>query len=190
MNSTTQNTQPPEEPATAAPAGIPSQDPRLKAQEPLTPEERATEANSVAMGGGMMAGAAAGAAVGAAVGGPVGVLVGGTVGAIAGALGGYAAVSAGDPNYDYWRSNHVGQPGYVDGYGYEDDYAPAYRLGYQGRDRYQDQSWDKAEAQLRSDWDTLKGKSRLTWEQARQASRDAWHRVERALPGDADGDGR
>ena len=55
------NTAPPEEPPTASPAGIPSQDPRLKAQEPLTPSERASEANSVVMGGGMMAGAAAAA---------------------------------------------------------------------------------------------------------------------------------
>ena len=48
------NTQPPEEPPTAAPAGIPSQDPRLKAQEPLTPAERASEANSVVMGFGQV----------------------------------------------------------------------------------------------------------------------------------------
>ncbi|WOP14333.1 hypothetical protein [Ottowia sp. SB7-C50] len=190
MNTTDKHTQPPEEPITAAPAGVPSQDPRLKAQEPLTPEERATEANSVAMGGGMMAGAAAGAALGAAIGGPVGVLVGGTAGAIAGALGGYAAVSAGDPNYDYWRTNYVGQPGYVEGYTYDDDYAPAYQLGYQGRQRYADRAWDRAEAELRTDWDKLKGKSRLTWDQAREATRAAWHRVEEALPGDADGDGR
>ena len=184
------NTQPPEEPPTAAPAGIPSQDPRLKAQEPLTPAERAFEANSVVMGGGMAAGAAAGAAIGTAVAGPVGVVVGGTIGAIAGALGGYAAVSAGDPNYDYWRDNHIGQPGYVEGYSYEDDYAPAYRLGYQGRGRYADRPWEQAEADLRNDWESLKGQSRLTWEQARLASQAAWHRVERALPGDADGDGR
>ena len=59
------NTQPPEEPPTASPAGIPSQDPRLKAQEPLTPAERASEANSVVMGGGAAAGAAAGARAGA-----------------------------------------------------------------------------------------------------------------------------
>ena len=180
------NTAPPEEPPTAAPAGIPSQDPRLKAQEPLTPSERASEANSVVMGGGMMAGAAAGAAIG----GPVGVIVGGTAGAIVGALGGYAAVSAGDPQYDYWRDNHVGQPGYVDGYNYEDDYAPAYRLGYQGRERYAGRAWDQTEADLQRDWESVKGKSRLTWEQARAATRNAWHRVEQALPGDADGDGR
>ena len=179
-------TAPPEEPPTAAPAGIPSQDPRLKAQEPLTPSERASEANSVVMGGGMMAGAAAGAAIG----GPVGVIVGGTAGAIVGALGGYAAVSAGDPQYDYWRDNHVGQPGYVDGYNYEDDYAPAYRLGYQGRERYAGRAWDQTEADLQRDWESVKGKSRLTWEQARAATRNAWHRVEQALPGDADGDGR
>ncbi len=181
------NTQPPEEPPTAAPAGIPSQDPRLKAQQPLTPEERASEANSVVMGGGMAAGAAAGAAVGTAVGGPVGTLVGGTVGAIAGALGGYAAVSAGDPHYDYWRDNHIGQPEYVEGYTYEDDYAPAYRLGYQGRARYADRAWEQAEADLRTDWETLKGPSRLSWEQARLACQAAWNRVERPLPG---GDGR
>ena len=183
-------TAPPEEPPTASPAGIPSQDPRLKAQEPLTPSERASEANSVVMGGGMMAGAAAGAADGAAIGGPVGVIVGGTAGAIVGALGGYAAVSAGDPQYDYWRDNHVGQPGYVDGYNYEDDYAPAYRLGYQGRERYAGRAWDQTEADLQRDWESVKGKSRLTWEQARAATRNAWHRVEQALPGDADGDGR
>ena len=103
---------------------------------------------------------------------------------------GYAAVSAGDPNYDYWRDNHIGQPGYVEGYSYEDDYAPAYRLGYQGRGRYADRDWTQAEAELRNDWESLKGQSRLTWEQARLASQAAWHRVERALPGDADGDGR
>ncbi|QTD44040.1 hypothetical protein [Ottowia testudinis] len=190
MVTDSKNMPPPEEPPTAAPPGIPSQDPRLKAQEPMTPEERASEANSVVMGGGMMAGAAAGAATGAVIGGPLGVIVGGTVGAIAGALGGYAAVSAGDPHYDYWRRNYIGQPDYVEGYTYEDDYAPAYRLGYQGRARYTGRAWDHAEADLQRDWDTLRGKSRLTWEQARAASQRAWHRVEEALPGDADGDGR
>ena len=46
------------------------------------------------------------------------------------------------------------------------------------------------EADLQRDWESVKGKSRLTWEQARAATRNAWHRVEQALPGDADGDGR
>jgi non-heme chloroperoxidase len=71
--------------------GIPSQDPRPDAQQPLEPEEVAREAKSVLMGGGVMAGAATGAALGTAVAGPVGAVVGGTLGAVAGALGGAAA---------------------------------------------------------------------------------------------------
>lgn len=76
----------------AAPGhGIPSQDPELAAQTPITAAESERESNSVLMGGGMIAGAATGAAVGAVLAGPVGVLVGSTVGGVAGALGGAAA---------------------------------------------------------------------------------------------------
>jgi hypothetical protein len=39
-------------------------------------------------------------------------------------------------------------------------------------------------------WEKTKGKSKLAWEKVKHATKDAWHRVERALPGDADGDGR
>ena len=78
--------------------GIPSQDPRPAAQTSLTPEEAEREAQSVAMGGGVMVGAAAGAAVGVAVAGPVGVVVGGAVGGVAGALGGAAAGQAVKPD--------------------------------------------------------------------------------------------
>ena len=73
--------------------GIPSQDPDPAAQIPLPPEEAAREANSVLMGGGMVAGAATGAAIGVLVAGPVGVVVGATLGAAAGVLGGAAAVA-------------------------------------------------------------------------------------------------
>jgi non-heme chloroperoxidase len=78
--------------------GIPSQDPDPQAQVQLPPGEAAQEADSVLMGGGMVAGAATGAAVGVAMAGPVGVVVGATLGAVAGALGGAAvgAVSNGD----------------------------------------------------------------------------------------------
>ena len=71
--------------------GIPSQDPDAAAQTALEPDEAEREANSVLMGGGVVAGAATGAAIGVAVAGPVGVLVGATLGAIAGAAGGAAA---------------------------------------------------------------------------------------------------
>ncbi|MDP2367170.1 alpha/beta fold hydrolase [Rhodoferax sp.] len=74
--------------------GIPSQDPNDAAQTPLEPQEAEREANSVLIGGGVMAGAATGAAIGVAVAGPVGVLVGASLGAVAGALGGAAAGAA------------------------------------------------------------------------------------------------
>ena len=77
--------------------GIPSQDPNPAAQTPLEPHEAEREANSVLMGGGVVAGAATGAAIGVAVAGPVGILVGATLGAVAGALGGVAAGAAGSP---------------------------------------------------------------------------------------------
>jgi hypothetical protein len=50
--------------------------------------------------------------------------------------------------------------------------------------------WSEIEAELAAGWEKARGQSKLTWEQATGATRDAWHRVERALPGDADGDGR
>lgn len=77
--------------------GIPSQDPRPAAQTSLSPEEADREAQSVAMGGGVMVGAATGAAVGVTVAGPVGVVVGGAIGGVAGALGGAAAGKAMQP---------------------------------------------------------------------------------------------
>ncbi len=71
--------------------GIPSQDPRPAAQTLLEPAEAEREADSVLMGGGMVAGAATGAAIGVVVAGPVGIVVGSALGAVAGALGGAAA---------------------------------------------------------------------------------------------------
>ncbi|WP_242473128.1 alpha/beta fold hydrolase [Rhodoferax fermentans] len=74
--------------------GVPSQDPNAGAQTPLNPKDAEREANSVLVGGGVMAGATTGAVIGVAVAGPVGVLVGASLGAMAGALGGAAAGAA------------------------------------------------------------------------------------------------
>lgn len=78
--------------------GIPSQDPNAAAQTALEPQDAEREANSVLMGGGVMAGAATGVAIGVAVAGPVGALVGASLGAVAGALGGAAAGAAANPD--------------------------------------------------------------------------------------------
>lgn len=154
----------------------------------------------VGAAGGGAAGTWAGAAVGAAVGGPVGAVVGGVAGAVAGAFGGGAAGKAVAENIDptaerdYWSKNYTSRPYYETGYTYDDDYAPAYQQGYSARSRYGARTFDDAEPELRSDWERTKGKSRLGWDKAKVAVRDAWDRVsdrvERAVPGDSDRDGK
>ncbi len=138
---------------------------------------------------GSAGGAAAGAAIGAA-GGPVGMAVGGLVGAIAGAAAGHAAGEAVDPTAEdaFWKESYQKEIYHDPNYDY-DDYGPAYRMGYEGYSQSKGRSFDDAEPGLARTWANTPG-SRLSWEEARHAVRAGWHRVERALPGDADGDGR
>ncbi|MCG2593396.1 hypothetical protein LZ009_11475 [Ramlibacter sp. XY19] len=149
-------------------------------------------AHPAGTGAGAAAGAVAGATVGS-VAGPVGTVIGGAIGAVAGGLGGKAAAEAVNPTTEdsYWRDNYNKSPSYKPGYTY-DDYAPAYRTGYTGweRARASGESWDTYEPKLRSEYERSRGSSRLNWEEAKSSARDAWHRVERAIPGDADKDGR
>ena len=139
---------------------------------------------------GGVGGAATGAAIGA-VGGPIGMAAGAVIGGLAGAAAGHGVARAVNPTVEdaFWSENYVRAPGYVDGYTY-DDYGPAYRLGYDGYGRYAGRPYDDVETALEADWERIKGKSRLTWAQAKASTRAAWHRVETALPGDFDGDGR
>ncbi|MEA2735013.1 MAG: hypothetical protein QOE14_1464, partial [Humisphaera sp.] len=54
--------------------------------------------------------------------------------------------------------------------------------------RYQGRRFDEVESDLQRDWSS-RG-SRDTWDKVRDKVRSAWHKVERAMPGDADRDGR
>jgi hypothetical protein len=91
----------------------------------------------------------------------------------------------------YWREAYSREPYYKADYSY-DDYAPAYRTGYEAAGRYlgQNRRFDDLEPELRANYERIKGKSRLAWENAKDAVRAAWHRVERLMPGDFDNDGR
>ncbi|HVE77869.1 MAG TPA: hypothetical protein VNA89_03355 [Gemmatimonadaceae bacterium] len=71
-----------------------------------------------------------------------------------------------------------------------DHYRPAYRYGWESRARHAGRGWNEAEPDLERGWNEYRGESALAWADARHATRDAWHRVERAIPGDADRDGR
>jgi hypothetical protein len=140
--------------------------------------------------GAVSGGALAGAAVGT-VAGPVGTVVGAAVGAVVGGLAGKGVAESINPTAEdaYWRDQYANEPYYDRAYTY-DDYAPAYRAGYDAYGRYQGKRFDDVSAQLEREYDATRGKSSLTWEEAKHASRAAWNRVERALPGDADNDGK
>ena len=89
----------------------------------------------------------------------------------------------------YWQSQYQNENYYEAGSKY-DDYQGAYRTGYEGYGRYDGKTFDQAENDLKSDWERGKGNTQIAWEKAKHAVKAAWHRVERALPGDADHDGR
>lgn len=160
---------------------------RNENRDPITGEPGS---HPVGTGVGTVGGAATGAAIGTLV-GPVGTAVGGLVGAIAGAVAGHNVAEGFDPTAEdaYWEENHRLKPYYIGKFDYN-DYRPAYRMGYEGYQQREGLSFDEAEPGLSRKWEETRGDSRLTWDGARDAVRDGWHRVERKLPGDADGDGR
>lgn len=145
--------------------------------------------HSIGAGTGAAAGAATGAVVGAA-GGPIGMAIGAVVGGIVGAKAGDSIAEAVNPTaYNaYWKDNYRTANYYVAGREWN-DYQPAYKLGYDSYAKYHGRPYNDVEADIARSWDATKGNSRLAWEEAKSAVRDGWHHVERALPGDADGDG-
>lgn len=150
-------------------------------------------AHPVGTGVGAAGAGVVGTAIGGAVGGPVGAVVGAVVGSVAGGLAGKGVAEKVDPTIEseYWRSNYKSRPYIEPDYDYT-DYEPAYRTGYEGYSTYAGQglTYTDAEPHLRTNYERQYGSSRLGWEKAKHASRDAWDRVERAIPGDADHDGK
>jgi uncharacterized protein YcfJ len=147
-------------------------------------------AHPVGTGVGAAGAAAAGAAIGA-VAGPVGAAVGLVAGAVAGGLAGKEIAEKIDPTVEdaYWKTNYSKQS-YVERNAPYDTYQPAYRTGYEGRSQYPGKKYEEVESDLQRAYEKSNGDATLTWDKAKHATRDAWNRVEKALPGDADGDGR
>ena len=157
--------------------------------DPITGEPGA---HPVGTGLGAAGGGATGAAIGA-VAGPVGMAVGAVIGAVAGGLAGKGVAEAIDPTAEdaYWEKNHHTQPYSKDGGDYS-EYGPAYRTGYEGYRTHgtAGQKFEDAEPELAKSYNLLKGKSQIGWDKAQHATRAAWNRVERAIPGDSDSDGK
>ena len=141
--------------------------------------------------GAALGGMAAGAAAGTVAAGPIGTLVGSAAGAIIGGLAGKGVAEHFDPTAEdaYWRENFEREPYYQKGYTF-DDYAPAYRLGYESRLRYTGKQFEDVHADLAKDYDKNRGNSKLSWDHGKHAARAAWDRVERTIPGDWDKDGK
>ena len=153
----------------------------------LDPITKAPGSHPVGTGMGAAAGGAAGAAVGA-VAGPVGVLAGAAVGAVVGGLAGKGVAEGFNPTEEeaHWRTQYVHESYYDKGRSY-DDYAPAYRTGYEGRGLYAGERFEDVEPRLENDFIAGRGPSTLEWAQARHASRAAWDRVDHAGVGRSNG---
>lgn len=147
--------------------------------DPITGEPGA---HPVGTGLGAAGAGAAGAAIGAAA-GPLGAAVGAVVGAVAGGLFGKGVAEGLDPTVEekFWREHHA-EASWVDPALTYEDYAPAYRLGYESHGAMQGTSYTTAEETLMRSWENIKGESRLSWEKAKHATRAAWERVERPKP--------
>jgi hypothetical protein len=85
---------------------------------------------------------------------------------------------------EYWRSNWSNRP-YTDRSRSYEHYQPAYRLGWESRERFRNRRWEEVELDLASEWHRQRERDRasLKWDEARLAARDAWHRVEGARGG-------
>jgi uncharacterized protein YcfJ len=137
---------------------------------------------------GAAGGAIAGMTAGAAAAGPAGAVVGAAIGAVAGGVAGHGVAEAFELEDEYWRVNYRERPYVTPGADYS-RYRDAYRYGWKSRTARRD-DWDDAQNDLERGWEKAKATSRLGWSEAKEAVRDGWHHVERALPGDADRDGR
>lgn len=136
-------------------------------------------AHPLGTGTGAASGGVAGAAVGTLVGGPVGGLVGAIAGAVVGGLAGKEAAESVNPTAEeiYWREYYTREPYAARDKSYE-YYAPAYRTGWEGRERYSGRNFDDVEMELRRDYDRIRGPNDAQWSEGRAAARAAWERID------------
>src|SRR5688572_30523330 len=111
--------------------------------------------HSVGSAAGATAGVVTGAGIGGAVGGPVGAAVGAVVGAVAGAKAGDSVAEAINPTQynDYWKTSYTSRPYYSSQYVW-DDYAPAYKLGYDSYGQYRGRDFDKVSNDIERNWES------------------------------------
>jgi hypothetical protein len=154
-------------------------DKRIDADANRDPISGAPGAHPVGVGLGAAAGGAAAGAAAGTVAGPVGTLAGAAIGAVVGGLAGKAAAEAIDPTAEeaYWRENYMHEPYYEAGRPY-DDYADAYRTGYEGRRVAGVRTFDEVERDLEAKYNERRAANKLEWDKGRLAARSAWDRAD------------
>lgn len=136
-------------------------------------------AHPVGTGIGVVSGAVAGATLGAA-GGLVGIAMGATVGAVAGGLIGNGAAGIGSSFVDaYWRDRYQNEACYTKHRTYE-DYAPALKVGFEGRARHRGKTFEQAEPDLQRTYRREQGNSKIAWAEARHPARTGWDQAGRS----------
>jgi len=86
----------------------------------------------------------------------------------------------------YWREQHPKQP-YADKKVPYDQYAPAYRTGYEGFHKYPGKKYEEIEDDLALDYERNQAGAALPWDHARHAVRAAWAKVSQDIgPRDPD----
>lgn len=85
--------------------------------------------------------------------------------------------SAFTPEEDkYWSEHYKTRP-YYDSNSDYNTYGPAYRYGYEARQRWADKAWEDIEKDMNRDWNKDNPDSELTWDKAKHAVKDAWDKV-------------
>ena len=79
----------------------------------------------------------------------------------------------------HWREQHARQPYYSADHDF-DSWAPAYRVGYEGRMRYGAKPFDEVDSVLQQDYLRLQGNA-MPLDEVRPATRAAWDRVDRRV---------
>jgi hypothetical protein len=83
-----------------------------------------------------------------------------------------------DPKQEeaYWREHHHKQPFAEKSRGYE-DYAAAYRTGYEGVNKYAGKNYDDVEDSLAQDYERSQPGAAIPWDTVRPAVKAAWDKL-------------
>ena|SRR5437879_9785891 len=76
----------------------------------------------------------------------------------------------------YWREQHPKQP-YADKNRSYEDYAPAYRLGYEAASKYAGKEFEEIEDDIALDYERGRPGDALPWDHARPAVKAAWDKL-------------